>query len=82
MTGPDATNAAFAKLPEGTVETLTQPENKQKLSDILTYYVISGKTDRAALVEAINVNGGAYAITTVNGAALTAKLDVEDVVHH
>lgn len=74
------TNAAFAKLPEGTVETLTQPENKEKLSGILTYHVVSGKTDAATLVEAINVNGGEYTITTVNGADLTAKLDGENVV--
>ena len=37
------TDEAFAKLPEGTVETLLKPENKEKLVDILTYHVVSGK---------------------------------------
>ena len=73
-------NAAFAKLPEGTLDTLTQPENKDQLTGILTYHVVPGKTDAATLIEAINANDGAYEITTVNGASLTASLDGESVV--
>lgn len=73
-------NAAFAKLPEGTLDTLTQPENKDQLTGILTYHVVPGKTDAATLIEAINANNGAYEITTVNGASLTASLDGESVV--
>src|SRR6478735_1693803 len=39
------TNEAFNKLPKGTVETLLKPENKGKLSSILTYHIVSGKID-------------------------------------
>lgn len=44
-------NAAFAKLPAGTVEDLLKPENKDKLVDILTYHVVSGKVMAADVVE-------------------------------
>ncbi|MFT6915721.1 MAG: putative surface protein with fasciclin (FAS1) repeats [Motiliproteus sp.] len=55
------TNAAFAKLPEGTVETLLKPENKAKLTEILTYHVVSGKVTAAdvmKLTSALTVQGG------------------------
>jgi uncharacterized surface protein with fasciclin (FAS1) repeats len=55
------TNAAFAKLPEGTVETLLKPENKAKLTEILTYHVVSGKVMAADVVKmtsALTVQGG------------------------
>ncbi|MFT6898737.1 MAG: putative surface protein with fasciclin (FAS1) repeats, partial [Paraglaciecola sp.] len=55
------TNAAFAKLPEGTVETLLKPENKAKLTEILTYHVVSGKVmaaDVVKLTSALTVQGG------------------------
>ncbi|MEO5915027.1 MAG: fasciclin domain-containing protein [Luteolibacter sp.] len=45
------TDAAFAKLPEGTVETLLKPENKAKLVDILTYHVVAGDVDAAAAMK-------------------------------
>src|SRR3954465_1525957 len=45
------TNAAFAKLPKGTVETLVKPENKATLTGILTYHVVSGKLDSKALMD-------------------------------
>ena len=68
------TNAAFAKLPEGTVETLTTTET-EKLSGILTYHVVSGNIMAADLLGAIEGAGEAgYDITTVNGAILNAKL--------
>ncbi|MCO5082307.1 MAG: fasciclin domain-containing protein [Rhizobiaceae bacterium] len=54
------TDAAFAKLPAGTVETLLKPENKQQLVDILTYHVVPGKilaADVVGLDEAKTVNG-------------------------
>ncbi len=54
------TDAAFAKLPAGTVETLLKPENKQRLVDILTYHVVPGKVmaaDVVGLDEAKTVNG-------------------------
>jgi len=68
------TNAAFDKLPEGTVATLLQPENKATLTSILTYHVVSGKFDAAAVVEAIKANNGAFTITTVQGGKLVASL--------
>lgn len=54
------TDAAFAKLPAGTVETLLKPENKQQLVDVLTYHVVPGKVlaaDVVGLDEAKTVNG-------------------------
>ncbi len=45
------TDAAFAKLPEGTVETLLKPENKAKLADILKYHVVAGKVKAADVVK-------------------------------
>ncbi|MBB3308537.1 putative surface protein with fasciclin (FAS1) repeats [Rhizobium sp. BK196] len=54
------TDEAFAKLPAGTVENLLKPENKQKLTEILTYHVVPGKVmaaDVAGIDEAKSVNG-------------------------
>ena len=68
------TNAAFAKLPSGTVETLLKPENKAKLTGILTYHVIAGDFDAAAVVKAINDNGGKVSLTTVQGTEITAMM--------
>jgi uncharacterized surface protein with fasciclin (FAS1) repeats len=67
-------NGAFAALPAGTVETLTTTETEQ-LGKILTYHVVAGEVMAPALIEAITAAGTAgYAITTVNGAVLTATL--------
>lgn len=74
------TNDAFAKLPEGTVATLTQPENKEKLSGILTYHVVSGEYMAEDVIKAINDNGGSFTIPTVQGGSLTATLDNGKVV--
>ena len=52
------TNAAFAKLPAGTVESLLKPENKAQLAKILTYHVVSGNLDAAAVVAAIKEGKG------------------------
>lgn len=71
------TNAAFAKLPAGTVEDLLKPENKDKLTAILTYHVVAGKVMAADVVKldsATTVQGGNVAIeasadgVTVDGA--------------
>jgi uncharacterized surface protein with fasciclin (FAS1) repeats len=69
------TNAAFDKLPKGTVETLLKPENKATLTGILTYHVVAGKVDSKALAEMIKKGGGKAELTTVNGAKLTAKME-------
>ena len=68
------TNEAFAKLPEGTVESLLKSENKETLTSILTYHVVAGKVMAADVLKAINDNNGKFSITTVNGEKLTAYL--------
>ncbi|MDI1338164.1 fasciclin domain-containing protein [Polaromonas sp.] len=67
------TNAAFAALPAGTVDTLLKPENKATLSGILTYHVVAGKMDAAALTRAIAEGKGSASLKTVAGGTLTAK---------
>lgn len=51
------TNAAFDMLPKGTVESLVKPENKAKLTGILTYHVVAGKLDSKGLDAAIKAGG-------------------------
>jgi uncharacterized surface protein with fasciclin (FAS1) repeats len=67
-------NGAFGKLPAGTVETLLKPENKSALTKVLTYHVIAGNLDAAAVVKAIKDGGGKAAVKTVSGGTLTASL--------
>lgn len=69
------TNAAFNKLPAGTVESLLKPENKAQLAKILTYHVVSGNLDAAAVVAAIKKGNGKAELTTVSGGKLTASMD-------
>ncbi len=66
------TNEAFAALPAGTVDTLLKPENKPALTKVLTYHVVAGKMDSAALMKAIDAGGGKATLTTVSGGTLTA----------
>jgi uncharacterized surface protein with fasciclin (FAS1) repeats len=68
------TNAAFAKLPAGTVDPLLKPENKATLTAVLTYHVVPGKVMAADLIKAIQAGGGKAEITTVQGGKLTASL--------
>lgn len=68
------TNAAFAKLPAGTVDTLLKPENKDTLTKILTYHVVAGSMDSKAIAAAIKAGGGSATLTTVEGEPLTAKM--------
>jgi uncharacterized surface protein with fasciclin (FAS1) repeats len=68
------TDAAFAKLPAGTVETLLEPANRDQLRSVLTYHVVSGKVTSSQLVEAIRKGGGQAMLTTVQGGTLTARL--------
>lgn len=67
-------NAAFAKLPEGTVANLLKPENKATLAKILTYHVVAGTIDAAAVVKAIKAGKGKAVLTTVSGGKLTASI--------
>jgi uncharacterized surface protein with fasciclin (FAS1) repeats len=69
------TNAAFAKLPAGTVETLLKAENKATLAGILTYHVVGGNIDAAAVMAAIKKGKGKAVLTTVQGGKLTGSLD-------
>ena len=73
------TNAAFEKLPEGTVETLLKEENKDQLAAILTYHVLPGKFGAKDVIEAIKAGNGTAQLTTVNGGILTAMLDGKSV---
>lgn len=68
-------NDAFAKLPAGTVESLLKPENKATLTKILTYHVVAGNLDAAAVVAAIKAGNGTVVLTTVSGNKLTATLE-------
>ena len=65
------TNAAFAKLPAGTVETLVKPESKATLTKILTYHVVAGKMSAADLMKAVKDGGGKAMLKTVEGESLT-----------
>lgn len=67
------TNAAFDALPSGAVQSLLQPENKSKLNAVLTYHVVPGKLDAAAIAAQIKAGGGKAELKTVQGETLTAR---------
>ncbi len=78
------TDEAFAKLPTGTVETLLKPENKAKLTEILTYHVVAGgvmATDVVKLTSARTVQGQTVSIDATDGVkidnAKVVKADIE-----
>ena len=66
------TNAAFSALPAGTVDTLLKPENKGKLTGVLTYHVVPGKLNAADLIKQIDAGGGKAQLKTAAGGTLTA----------
>ena len=68
------TNAAFEKLPAGTVETLLKAENKKMLQTVLTYHLVAGKLSAADIVAKIKTGGGTATVTTVAGADLTLAM--------
>jgi uncharacterized surface protein with fasciclin (FAS1) repeats len=68
------TNAAFAKLPAGTVDTLLQPANKAALTKVLTYHVLAGKMSSTDIAAKIKAGGGKAMLTTVEGEAVTATM--------
>ncbi len=74
------TNAAFDKLPEGTVAGLLKPESKATLTAILTYHVVAGEFMAADVVKAIGENNGKFMIPTVQGGMLTASLSEGNVI--
>ncbi len=74
------TNAAFAKLPAGTVETLLKPENKAALAKVLTYHVVPGKLSAKDLVARIKTCKGSATLATASGGTLTAMWMGDTVV--
>ncbi|MDJ1159500.1 fasciclin domain-containing protein [Chelatococcus sp. SYSU_G07232] len=80
-------NAAFAKLPAGTVDTLLKPENKAMLTAVLTYHVVPGKLSVEELKRQAEANGGKASLTTVQGEKLSVmpmgrKLSIIDAKGH
>lgn len=69
------TNDAFENLPSGTVETLLKPENKSKLTAVLTYHVVPGKQTSDQIMKDIKAGGGKAVYTTVQGGKLTATMN-------
>lgn len=69
------TNDAFENLPDGTVETLLKPENKETLTKVLTYHVVPGKLDFDALSEQIKAADGKAELTTASGDTLVAWMN-------
>jgi uncharacterized surface protein with fasciclin (FAS1) repeats len=67
------TNAAFAKLPAGTVDSLLKPENKEKLVAVLTYHVVPGRMSAKDLMDAAKKDGGQTKLKTVEGDWLTVE---------
>lgn len=73
-------NSAFAKLPEGTVKTLLQPENKETLTKILTYHVVAGEFKAADVIAAIKASDGEFSVKTVSGGILKASIQNGSVI--
>jgi uncharacterized surface protein with fasciclin (FAS1) repeats len=67
------TNAAFAKLPAGTVDTLLKPENKDQLTAVLTYHVVPGRITAMDIAAKVKAGHGMASYATVQGGSLTFK---------
>ncbi len=68
------TNAAFSALPAGTVDTLLKPESKDALTKVLTYHVVPGKLDAAALTKMAKAQSGGAVLKTVQGGTLKVSV--------
>ena len=68
------TNAAFDKLPAGTVATLLKPKNKGMLSSVLTYHVVAGTMTSTDIAAAIRAGGGTATLNTVQGGTLSGRM--------
>jgi uncharacterized surface protein with fasciclin (FAS1) repeats len=73
------TNAAFDKLPAGTVDTLLKAENLKTLQTILTYHVVAGKMNASDIAKAIKAGNGQATLKTVSGGTLTAWMKDKDL---
>ena len=74
------TNQAFDALPSGTVETLLKPENKAKLTSVLTYHVVPGRINSWDLMKMIKDGNGSAILTTVQGEKLTIRPDGNSIM--
>ena len=73
-------NAAFAKIPAETLTSLLEPAQKAALTGILTYHVVSGRVDAAALTQQIQAGGGSAVLKTVQGGTLKASIGADGSV--
>ena len=73
------TNEAFEALPEGTVENLLKPENKEMLVKVLTSHVLPANATSEAAMQMIKDDGGKHNVTTVSGDALTLQMDGDEL---
>lgn len=73
------TNAAFEKLPDGTVETVLKPENKELLTTILTCHVVGAEAMSGAIGKMIADDGGTHPVETLGGCTLQAKMDGDKI---
>ena len=74
------TDAAFAKLPDGTVGELVKPANRDALRSILTYHVVAGEFKAADVLDLVERHGGRAAIPTVQGGELVASLSGGELI--
>lgn len=75
------TDAAFQKLPAGTVEALLKPENREQLTAILTFHAVAGeRLSAASLMDAAAKGGGAAQLRTVQGGAISGRVDASDML--
>ncbi|WP_373073668.1 fasciclin domain-containing protein [Zeaxanthinibacter enoshimensis] len=73
-------NAAFDKLPDGTVAELLKPENRETLTAVLTYHVVAGLYTAGDVVQALKDNGGTFTAETLQGSRITFKMEGDKVV--
>ena len=73
-------NAAFAKIQAKTLTSLLEPAQKAALTGILTYHVVSGRVDAAALTQQIQAGGGSAVLKTVQGGTLKASIGADGSV--
>lgn len=71
------TNAAFEKVPAERRDALTRPEGQEELRRLLTYHVVPGRLESAALVQRIQAGGGSLVLTTMQGGTLTARTNAD-----
>lgn len=71
------TNAAFEKIPAARRDALTTPEGQGELRRLLTSHIVPGRLDGAAILQRIQAGGGSLALTTMQGATLTARANAD-----